>query len=90
MRDSAAETFALTALGFLAADGDGLLRLLTVSGLEIEDLRTRAGEPELLAAVMDFLISDDALLARFLTAEKIGAEAVYRARRALPGVAPDS
>jgi hypothetical protein len=89
MRESEAETFALKALEFLAQDGDALVRLLTLSGLEIEDLRERAAEPELLAAVVDFLISDDALLGRFLAAEQLDVAVVYRARRALPGTPPD-
>ena len=87
MRAADAETLALKALGFLARDTDALLRLLTLSGLELDDLRERAGDPELLAAVMDFLLSDDGLLARFAEEEGLGAEEIHAARRALPGAA---
>jgi hypothetical protein len=87
MRTADAETLALKALGFLARDTDALLRLLTLSGLELDDLRERAGDPELLAAVVDFLLSDDALLGRFAEEEGLRTEEIHAARRALPGAA---
>lgn len=85
MHSSQAQTLALKALGFFARDGDALLRFLTLSGLELEDLRARAGEPELLAAVLDFLLGDDALLGAFAAADGIEPSVIHAARRALPG-----
>ncbi len=85
MRASAAETLALKALGHLASDGETLARFLTASGLEPADLRDRAGEPELLAAVLDFVLSDDAISQSFAAAEGLTAERLHVARRALPG-----
>jgi hypothetical protein len=85
MKRADAETLALRALGFLASDGDGLVRMLTLSGLDLEDLRARAGDSELLAAVLDFLLTDDALPAGFTAAEGVAPETVHAARRALPG-----
>ena len=90
MHCSAAETLALKGLGHLAADGEALMRFLRISGLEIADLRGRAEDPELLAAVLDFLLSDDKLCESFLTAEQIQPQELHAARRALPGVAPES
>ena len=89
MQRSDAETIALKALGHLASDGDGLLRFLTLSGLELDDLRARAGNPELLAGVVDFLLSDEALCAAFLEAEGLDSPTIHAARRALPGTTPD-
>ncbi|HEY4266067.1 MAG TPA: DUF3572 family protein [Micropepsaceae bacterium] len=89
MQRSAAETLALKALAYLAADGDGLIRFLTLTGLEFDDLRARAGNPELLAGVIDFLLSDEALCTGFLAAEDLDSPMLHAARRALPGVAPD-
>ena len=85
MHRSEAETLALKTLAFLARDADGLLRFLTLSGIEIEDLRARAAEPEVLAGVLDFLLADDALLNAFATQENVDLQTVYAARRALPG-----
>ena len=90
MHRSDAETWALKALGFLACEKDALLHFLNLSGLEIEDLRERASEPELLAAVLDFLLADDALLARFASAHCIDVNIVHAARRALPGASAEN
>jgi hypothetical protein len=89
MRSSEAETLALKALAFFARDADALLRFLTLSGLTIEDLRVRAGEPELLAGVLDFLLAEETLLAQFAAAENVGLDLVHAARRALPGAAQE-
>ncbi len=87
MHSSAAQTLALKALTHLAGDGDNLLRFLRISGLEPDDLRQRAGDPELLAAVIDFLLSDEALCTGFSAAEGIDPRMLHAARRALPGAA---
>jgi len=87
MREPEAETLALKALAYLAADADTLLRFLALSGLEVEDLRARAAEPELLAAVMDFVLGDEKLSAAFANAQDPDAPALNAIRRALPGAA---
>jgi hypothetical protein len=85
MHFSTAETLGLRVLAHLAADGDGLVRFLTLSGLELDDLRARAGDPDVLAGVVDFLLSDERLCAAFLAAEDIDSQMLHAARRALPG-----
>ena len=89
MQSSAAETLALKALAHIASEADTLSRFLTRSGLEPSDLRRRAADPELLAAVLDFLLSDDALTQGFAAAEGLNTMALHLARRALPGGATD-
>ena len=42
MRAADAETLALKGLTFLARDAEALLRLLNLTGLEIDDLKARA------------------------------------------------
>lgn len=81
----AAETIALKALGFLAADPHAIERFLRAGGLAAGDLRARAGDAELLAAVVDYLLADDATLAAFCEAESLEPREVHLARRALPG-----
>jgi hypothetical protein len=89
MRSSAAETLALKVLGFLAAQGEPLERFLAVSGVNLEDLRERVGDPQLLAAVLEFLLADDRLVIAFAEGEGLDAKLVHEARRALPGAAPE-
>jgi hypothetical protein len=49
------ETLALAALGWSLGDGDRAERLLALTGLTPDDLRSRLGDPNLLAAVLRFL-----------------------------------
>ena len=50
---------ALQALAATLSDERRAARLLDLSGLDADDLRTRAGEPALLAAVLRFLESHE-------------------------------
>ena len=49
------------------------------------DVRARAGEPEFLGFVLDFLLTEEAALVAFARAENIRPEAPMLARAALPG-----
>jgi hypothetical protein len=60
-----AETLALAALAYLAGTPDVLGRFLGNSGLEASDLRLRASDPDVLRAVLEFLLTDDALAGDF-------------------------
>ncbi len=86
---SGAETVAIAALGWIAGDAELLASFLGASGVRPEDLRRRAGEPEFLAAVLDFLLLDDAWVIAFCDAAGLGYDRVRQARAALPGAAPD-
>ncbi len=61
---------ALQALAATLSDERRAARLLDLSGLDAEDLRTRASEPALLAAVLRFLESHEPDL--LAVAEAIG------------------
>lgn len=80
-----AETLALRALGWLAANDDLLPVFMGATGVGKEDLRRRAGEPEFLASVLDFLLMDDAWIMGFCDGENLPYDAPMRARAALPG-----
>lgn len=81
----AAETFALTALGWLVAQPDLLPVFLGATGAEEADLRARVADPEFLGSVLDFLMMDDAWVIRFCDAESVPYEHPMMARAALPG-----
>ncbi|WP_404712762.1 DUF3572 family protein [Sphingomonas sp. MMS24-J13] len=50
-----AATIGLRALAWTLGDADVAARMIATTGLDIGDLRARAGEPALLAAVLSFL-----------------------------------
>jgi hypothetical protein len=80
-----AEILALKGLVFLANSEGPLDRFMALSGAGADDLRERAGEPEFLAAVMDFLMSDEELLMAFCNETSIDPKDLQIARMALPG-----
>ena len=85
MEPKAAELLAAQALGFLAERPDMMGRFLTITGVDLEVLRASAGAPELLAAVLDFVRSDEELASEFCAAARISPEKLASARAALPG-----
>lgn len=84
-RQEAAETLALRALGWLAGNEDLFPVFLGATGASADDLANIAAKPEFLAAVLDFLLTDDALVMGFCDAAALPYEAPIHARSALPG-----
>jgi hypothetical protein len=76
---SHAETLGLKALTFVAGAPDALSRFLTLSGTDAETLRQHAGEPECLAAVLEFLLANEDLLTQFCEDENIDPGALHLA-----------
>ena len=85
MEREAAESIALQALAFVAADDTHLARLLAETGLMAEELRDSAAEPALLAGVLDFVLSDEARLLAFCAFAGLDPTRPARARARLPG-----
>ena len=84
-RQDSAQTLALQALGWLATQDEAFDSFLGASGLGVDDLRARAAEPEMMGAVLDFLLSDEALLVAFCAEAGVPPDAPMQARAALPG-----
>ena len=84
-RKENAEIVALQVLRFLAGEEDGLAALCAASGLSPAELRTRASDPDFLAAILDFLLEDEQRLLAFCAWADLPPEAPAQARRALPG-----
>ena len=83
-RDSA-EVVALEALGWLAGNEDLVGVFLGSTGSSATELRERAGDPDFLASVLDFLLMDDAWIEAFCIDKDYQTDFPLRARAALPG-----
>ena len=78
-----AETLGLEALTWLVARPDALARFFSTSGLGAADLRARASEPDLLAAVLDYLLSHEALAMEFCDTKTVDARELHLAQHVL-------
>lgn len=79
----AAEALAISALGWLAQDGETLERFLSLSGLTPQTLREAAATPGFLGAVLAHLMNDESLLMAFAANETRAPEDIARAARLL-------
>lgn len=84
-RQETAQTLALQCLAWLAADDERLGAFLAETGIDPAALRRRAGDPLLLAAVMDHLLAEDARLLDCAAALSVAPEHLAGIRVALPG-----
>ena len=75
-----AEAIAIKALGFLSGDAELMGRFLALSGLDPSDLRAVVSEPSFLAAILDFLLSDDSLLLAFASNNGLAPEDIVTAK----------
>lgn len=82
---AAAQELAVEALLYLADRPELTEALLASTGLQAQDLRRAAAEPEFCLHVLDFLVEDDALVIEFAEAANIRPEQVMTARTALAG-----
>lgn len=85
MNADQAELIAIQALGHIAAEEDLLFAFVDLTGLSPNDLRARAGEPEILGGILDFILMDDQRLIAFCEAASLRPEMPAVARKLLPG-----
>ncbi len=85
MNAEAAETLALEALGWLAAQDDLFPAFLGATGASVEDVRGAADDPAFLGGVLDFLLQDDAWISAFAAASGRPPTELVAARQMLPG-----
>ena len=79
----AAQELGITALTFLAEDMTRLGRFLTLTGQGPASLREHAREPQLLAAVLEYLMSDESLLLVFAATSGTPPELIAPAHQVL-------
>ena len=85
MKQESAETIGLQALAWLAGNDEIFPVFLGSSGASAADLKARAADPAFLAAVLDFILLDDAWVMGFCDSAGLGYDAPMRARQSLPG-----
>ncbi len=83
-----ARLIAIKALAYLAADTDRLGRFLAATGIGPEEIRAKAEDPDLLAGILDFLLSDEGMVIDFCQTLDLPPQAPGQARAQLPGYAP--
>ena len=87
MNLEAAQALGLEALAFPAADERRLGALPAQAGWQLTDLRAQPNDREVIAGVLDFLLSDERLVLALCAVNGCAAETPMRARQALPGAA---
>ena len=75
----------MQALGWVASDPDRLGAFLNMTGAAAGDLAQSAAEPAFLGSVLDFLLSEDALVIGFCDSQNLPYDLPMQARAALPG-----
>jgi hypothetical protein len=80
----AAEEIAVSALGFIGADPALLPRFLSLTGIEISQIRQVASQPGFLAGVLQFIMAHEPTLTAFCAATETAPQDVAAALRALP------
>ena len=85
MSQDSAETIALQALGWLAANEKLLSVFLGSTGAAGDELRDRANDANFLGSILDFLMMDDAWVVQFCDTAGLSYDKPMLARAALPG-----
>ena len=79
-----AQTVALKAIAFIAADEDLLSRFVALTGCGIDEIKSRIADPAFLGGVLDFILADEPTLLAFAEAEQLAPDTPMAARHKLP------
>jgi hypothetical protein len=80
-----AEDVATAALAWMASEPDVMGAFLAQSGLPVDELRARTGDPVLLGAVLDLVLTRDDWVIAVAKEAGLRPDQVAVARAALPG-----
>jgi hypothetical protein len=75
-----AQYLAMRTLSYIAADDERLGRFLDITGLRPESIRSAADSPGFLAAVLDYVASDEPLLIALAQSLDLKPERIMEAR----------
>ena len=79
-----AQTVALKAIAFVAADEELFSRFVALTGCGLDDIKSRIGDAAFLGGVLDFILADEPTLLAFVAAEELAPETPMAARSKLP------
>ena len=85
MNGERAQVIGLQALAWLVGNDELCPVFLGSTGSSVDDLRTGADDPAVLAAVLDFITMDDAWVKEFCDSAGLAYDDPLHARHALPG-----
>jgi len=85
MRQEMAERRAIEIVSWLLAEDELLPVFMGATGVSESDFRSRVGEADFLASVLDFVLLDDAWVMSCCNAIGEAPEALLQIRAALPG-----
>jgi len=85
MTPERAETVALQALAWIAADEELLPQLAGATGMSLDDAKVRAQDPAFLAGILEFLCMEDRWIQRFCDDHDLSYDTPMKALIALPG-----
>ena len=78
-----AETIALNGLAFLAGRAEDIERFLRNTGIEAAELRLRAGDPDVLRAVLEYILAGDATTTAFCAEQDLDPRDLHAANHVL-------
>lgn len=78
-------TLALQVFVYIAGHEDYLLEFLQHSGVTPQTARRDLAQPEMMGAILDFLLANETVLVGFCKQEGIAPQEIWRHRGALPG-----
>jgi hypothetical protein len=80
-----AETIALNGLAFLAGRDEDIERFLRNTGIDADELRQRAADPDMLRAVLEYILAGDATTTDFCAEQKLDPRQLHAANHVLSG-----
>ncbi len=83
MTQERAEMIAINGLAYLAGSTGQLDKFLSLTGIDAAALRQEAGNPNVLRAILDFLLTDDELVGEFCREQELEARDVHLALHTL-------
>jgi len=78
-----AETIALNGLAFLVSQPEQIERFLRNSGLDAASLRSRAADPDVLRAVLEYILAGDGTTGGFCAEQGLDPRDLFAAHQAL-------